>query len=191
MIDAIARLLIGTAAGFLTTALLARFLMQAARVPFRNPLGQFVIAVTDWMVVPARRVIPSAWGYDSATLLLAIAWQLVKAIVLLLLAGWSAVSPSLYFAVLLLALANTLEVLLYLIIGVVLVAAVFSWTNPRAPLAQTNDTLTRPWLAPLRRVIPPVGGIDLSPLALIVGIQVVLIMLGGAQGSLLRQIVIG
>jgi len=191
VIDAIARLLIGTAAGFLSTALLARFLMQAARVPFRNPLGQFVIAVTDWMVVPARRVIPAAWGYDSATFVLAFGWQLAKTLVLLLLAGWSAVSPSLYFAVLLLALANTLEVLLYLIVGIVLVAAVFSWTNPRAPLAAIFDTMTRPWLAPLRRLIPLVGGVDLSPLALIVGIQVLLIMLGGAQGALLRQIVIG
>ena len=190
MIGEIIRLLVGTAAGFFATALLARFAMQSARAPFRNPLGQFVIAVTDWMLIPARRVIPSAWGYDSASVVLAVAWQLLKTVTLVLLFGFG-IGPAKLATLLLLAIANTLEVGFYLMMGVVLISAVFSWVNPPAPLAHVFDAVARPWLQPFRRFIPPMGGIDLSPLALIVVIQIAQIVLGGVQGTLFSQLLAG
>ena len=185
MIGDIVRLLVGTATGFFCTALLARFLMQAARAPFRNPLGQFVFAITDWMVLPARRVIPPAWGYDTASLLLAVLWQFIKATVLLMLIGMGSAVAGALGALLIMALVATVEALLYVVMGVVLISAVMSWVNPHAPLADVFDAVARPWLRPFRQIIPPMGGIDLTPLALLVAIQVTFIALGYLKGALL------
>lgn len=188
MIDEIMRLLVGTAAGFLTTAVLLRFLMQASRVSFRNPLGQFVFAVTDWAVKPLRRFVPAAWGYDSASLLVALLCQWLKLLVLLVVGGIALGAMAPMGVTFLLAVFATVELFAYLVIGIVLISAIFSWVNPHAPLADLFDALARPWLRPFRRWIPPMGGVDLSPLALIVLIQVTLIVLGGMQGSLLRAL---
>ena len=70
-------------------------------------------------------------------------------------------------------------------IGAVIVSAVFSWVNPYAPLAAVFDTLTRPLLRPFRRFIPPVGGVDLSPLALLLVLQIALFVLDGLRRSIL------
>ena len=84
-----------TVCGLLTLALLVRFAMQWTRAPFRNPLGQFIVAVTDWMVRPVRRLIPGLFGLDTASLLLAWLWQVVYQGVALGFSGvLSAVSPA-------------------------------------------------------------------------------------------------
>ena len=189
MLTEILRLLCDTAATFLTTALLARFALQAARVGhrvWRSPFGLFVMSVTDWMVLPARRVIPAAWGYDTSSLLLAACWQLLNMVLLVwLTVGTIAVSPAPIIALLLLAALETAKVGLYMMIGVVLISAVFSWTNPRAPLAEVFNLLSRPWLSPLQRVIPPTGGFDLSPLVFVVLVQVGLIVIARLHGMAL------
>ena len=186
MISEILRLLVETITGFFCIALLARFVLQAARAPFRNPLGQFIIAVTDWMVRPARRFIPSAFGYDSSSLVLAWLWQFFGLGVVLALAGTHiAVSPASTLGLVLLALLETVKTGMYLVMGVVLISAVFSWVNPYAPMADIFSSLSRPWLRPFRRLIPPIGGVDLTPLALLLAVQIVLIVLGGLRGGLL------
>lgn len=186
MIGQILNLLVDTVSSFFATALLARFALQAARAPFRNPLGQFIVAVTNWMVVPARRLIPSAWGYDSASFVLAWAWQVlnISVMTLLTLHAVSLGSMSI-FGVLLIALLEVFKIGFYLVMGVVLISAVFSWVNPYAPLADLFNSLARPWLQPFRKLIPPVGGVDLTPLALLVAVQVGLIVLAGARGAVL------
>jgi YggT family protein len=175
--------------GFLTLALLVRFAMQWARTPFRNPLGQFIVAVTDWMVRPVRRLIPSLFGFDTASLLLAWLWQAVYQGVEL---GFSrmllAVSPAPTLVVALLALLEVAKIGLYLVIGAVIVSAVFSWVNPYAPLADVFNTLTRPLLRPFRRVIPPVGGVDLSPLALLLVLQIALFVVASLRSSTIPMI---
>jgi YggT family protein len=186
MLGQILNLLIDTVASFFATALLARFALQAARAPFRNPLGQFVMAVTNWMVVPARRFVPSAWGYDSASLVLAWAWQVLNiALMTLLTAHAFSLALMPVVGVLLIALLEVFKIGLYLIMGVVLISAIFSWINPYAPLADLFNSLSRPWLQPFRKLIPPVGGVDLTPLALLVAVQVALIVLAGARGAVL------
>jgi YggT family protein len=172
--------------GFLTMALLARFAMQWARAPFRNPLGQFVVAITDWMVRPLRRVIPGLFGLDMPSLLLAWLWQVVNQGIVLGLSGvLLAVSPAPTLVVALLALLEVAKSGLYLAIGAVIVSAVLSWVNPYAPMADVFNALSRPLLRPFRRIIPPVGGVDLSPLALLLLLQIGLFVIASLRNNVL------
>ena len=192
MLTQIVLLILDTVCGLLTLALLVRFAMQWARAPFRNPLGQFIVAVTDWMVRPLRRVIPGLFGLDMASLLLAWLWQVVYQGIALGLSGvLLAVSFAPALVVALLALLEVAKISLYLLMGAVLVAAVFSWVNPHAPLADVFNILTRPLLRPFRRVIPPVGGVDLSPLALLLLLQIALFVVAGLRNSVLPMMLLG
>ena len=192
MLAQIALFILDSVCGFLTLALLVRFAMQWARAPFRNPLGQFIVAVTDWMVRPLRRVIPGLFGLDMASLLLAWLWQVVYQGIALGLSGvLLAVSFAPALVVALLALLEVAKLGVYLVIGAVLVAAVFSWVNPYAPLADVFNTLTRPLLRPFRRFIPPVGGVDLSPLALLLLLQIALFVVAGLRNSVLPMMLLG
>lgn len=168
--------------GFFTLALLARFAMQWTRASFRNPLGQFVVAVTDWAVVPTRRVIPSAFGFDLPTLLLAwLAQAMFQGVVFGLFATAAVVTPATIFWVALLAVVATARLALYLLVGSVIISALLSWINPYAPLAPVFNAIARPFLRPLQRVIPPIGGVDLSPLVLLLALQVLLSLLTWAR----------
>lgn len=191
MLTQIILFVLDTVCGFLTLTLLVRFAMQWTRAPFRNPLGHFIVAVTDWMVRPVRRFVPGLFGLDMASLLLAWLWQVVFQGVALGFTGvLSAVSPAPTLVVALLALLEVAKISLYLVMGAVLVSAVFSWVNPYAPLAEVFNTLTRPLLRPFRRIIPPVGGVDLSPLALLLVLQIALFVVAGLRNSVLPMILL-
>ncbi len=191
MIAQIFLFVLDTVCGFLTLALLVRFAMQWARTPFRNPLGQFIVAVTDWMVRPLRRLVPGLFGLDLASLLLAWFWQLAFQGIALGLSGvLSAVSPAPILVVAMLAALDVAKIGLYLMIGAVLISAVFSWVNPHAPLAGVFDTLTRPLLRPFRRVIPPIGGVDLSPLALLLVLQIALFIIAGLRQNVMPMMLL-
>ena len=186
MLTQIILFILDTVCGFMTLALLVRFAMQWARVPFRNPLGQFIVAVTDWMVRPLRRLIPGLFGLDMASLFLAWLWQVAYQGIALGFTGvLVAVSAAPAIVVALLALLEVAKISLYLVIGAVIVSAVFSWVNPYAPLADVFNTLTRPLLSPFRRVIPAVGGVDLSPLALLLALQIALFVIASLRHSVM------
>ena len=179
MLQQIASFLVYVVAGFFVYLLLARFLFQWLRVPFRNVLGEFIIAGTNWMVVPARRVIPSAAGLDLASLLLAWLLQAFELYVIYLIAGIDFSSaPGIGAGALgLLALLDLARFTLYVLIFALLAQAVLSWVNPYSPMGSVFDAITRLFLRPIRRFVPPLGNVDLSPLVLIVLLQVVLIPL--------------
>lgn len=170
--------LIETAAGLFTVALLVRFLLQWARAAPRNPISDFVNALTNFAVRPARRVIPSLKGVDLATLVLAWLTQLIQLFIVLQLAGGARelFAPGIA-ALVVLAAVLVLRLLLYMIIVIVIVQAVLSWVNPYSPLAPLLNTLSRPFLRPFQRRIPPVANVDLSPLFVIIVCQLVLILL--------------
>lgn len=165
--------LVDTVFAFFVLLLLARFHFQWLRVPFRNPLGEFVLATTSWMVMPVRRVIPGLAGLDTATLLLA--W-LLQCLAIWIKASIVGVEPSL-LALVGVAALDLLRYSLYILVFAILVQVIFSWINPYAPMAPVFNAMTAPFLRPLRRFIPPLGGIDLTPLVLLVIIQIVLIVL--------------
>ena len=169
-------------------ALLARVLMQKLRVPFRNPLGQFIIALTDWAVIPARRIIPSGFGLDLPSLVLAWLAQLLFH-AMLLAAAASLPGPGALLLLALLAVLALIKTMIYLVMGIIIIGALLTWVNPHAPLAPLMFALGRPFLAPLQRRLPLVGGVDLSPLALLIIAQILLAILGQLEFSLLPGMV--
>ncbi|MGE5639271.1 MAG: YggT family protein [Clostridia bacterium] len=173
MLVQIASFLVESIAGFFVLLLLARFHFQWLRVPFQNPAGQFVLAMTSWLVMPVRRVVKGLRGWDIATLLIAWALQALSIAARLMLFG---AEPTLV-PILAVALVDLVRYSVYLLIFAVLVLAVMSWFRSYSPLTPALDAFTRPFLRPFRRLIPPVGGFDLTPLALLVLLQVVLIVL--------------
>ena len=179
MLAQIAQLLVDFVASFFVFLLLARFHFQWLRVSFRNPVGAFIVAATDWIVRPARRVIPSLAGLDLATLVVAWLLQAIALWVLLSLVdgGKSASASGSIGVIAMLALVDLLRYSLYILMFAVLVEVVLSWVNPYSPVAPLFQSVTRPFLAPIRRLIPPIANVDLSPLVLLLLLQVVLIPL--------------
>lgn len=176
MLNEALRFLINTAFGIIVYALLLRFLMQWLRAPFRNPLGQAVTALTDWAVKPARKAVPGFAGYDWASFLLAWVFQALWLGVLAALSGVMAAGAIVGF-VAADALLELLKAALWILIVAVFVQAILSWVAPDGPLAGVLNALTFRFLAPIRRVLPPLGGtLDLSPLIVIVLAQLVLML---------------
>jgi YggT family protein len=174
--------LIDVAAGFFAGMFMLRFILQWTRAPFRNPVGRFVIALTDWGVMPLRRIVPGFRGLDIASLLMA--WLVEFAGMLLVLAIFGAHgSADLMVSALLAAFIETLRTGAYLIIGVTLGVVILSWVNPYAPLAPVFNAVAEPFLRPFRRLIPPIAGLDLSPLFLLLVLQLLLTFLASLKSA--------
>ncbi|MEO8100960.1 MAG: YggT family protein [Betaproteobacteria bacterium] len=157
-------------------AVLTRFYAQALRAPFRNPIANFVVALTDFAVKPMRKVIPGAMGLDLASLVAAwIAQTILLVAVCSILDVKTLGLPGFWPTIVLLAMVKLLKLSIYLLMGVVIIQAVLSWVSPYHPIRPFFDALSRPFLRPFQRLIPLVGGVDLSPLLLLVILQVILI----------------
>jgi YggT family protein len=170
------RFLINTVFGLIVYTALLRFIMQWWRAPFRNPLGQAIIALTDWAVKPMRRVLPGRGGYDWASLVVAWVGQMFWLVALAAL-GNTEFSASLAGFVAAFSLIELVKAALWIMIGAIFVQAILSWVAPDGPLAGVLNALTFRVLAPIRRVLPPLGGtLDLSPLIAIVLAQLVLML---------------
>lgn len=184
MLVQIATFLVDAVASFFVYLLLARFIFQWLRAPFRNVLGNFVIAATNWMVVPARRAVPAMLGLDLASLLLA--W-LVQALALfakytIMGAEFGSAPGAAAGMLAALAAVDLVSFSVYILVFALIVQAVLSWVNSYSPVGPLFDALTRPFLRPIRRFVPPLGGVDLSPLVLILLLQVLLIPLAHLRG---------
>ncbi len=179
MLTKIVSLLVDTLGSLFIYVLLLRFHMQWLRAPFRSPVGEFIAALTNWAVLPVRRVVPGLLGFDLATLVLAWLSQALLMTLLMSLRGYSfASAPGIAFLVL--AALSAIELArmsVYLLIGAAIVQAILSFVAPYSPLAPLLDALTRRFYRPFRRFIPPIGSIDLSPLFLIIAAQIVIIVL--------------
>lgn len=174
MLSQIAVFLVDTLFTFFVFLLLARFHFQWLRVPFHNPAGEFVLAATSWLVMPVRRVIPGLRGYDLPTLLLAWLLQAASLFVQIAIMGGEPRLP----AIAAVALVDLVRYSIYLLVFAVLVQAVLSWVRTYSPFSPVLEAMTRPFLRPFRRLIPPLGGFDLTPLVLLIVLQVMLIVLG-------------
>jgi YggT family protein len=174
------RFLLNVVFGLLVYAALLRFIMQWMRAPFRNPVGQAVSALTDWAVKPLRKVLPGFRGYDWASLVVAWVLQALWLTALSALTGpiSALASGSTAGLIAVLAVVELIKAALWVVIVAVFVQALLSWIAPDGPLAGVLNALTFPLLAPIRRVLPPLGGVlDLSPLIVIVLAQLVLMLL--------------
>jgi YggT family protein len=170
--------LVQTVCGLFVVALLLRFYLQWARAPYRNPLSDFLHALTDFMVRPARRLVPGLWGLDLATLVLAWLVQFIELLIVLQLQGYALAQnagPALASAALL-ALVLLMKTGLYIVMAAVIVQVVLSWVSPYSPVMPLVNGMTRPLLRVFRRRIPPIGNVDLSPLFALVVIQLLLML---------------
>lgn len=170
---------------FLMAMALLRAWMNHLRVHMSAQPGRFAIAVTDWLVQPMRRILPRAlaqsridWGSILSAILLALVYG---GLWLMLASGVSEVSASpatWLITILTMALRILVRTLLQGLMILLIGYAILSWVQPQSPAMGTLDRLCAPLLRPIRRVLPLVGGIDLSVLVLIILLQVGLMILG-------------
>lgn len=164
-------LIIEVVFGLYLFALLLRFLMQLTRASFYNPIAQFVVAITNPPLKPLRRLIPGLYGIDLASVLLLLAVQCAQIVALLWLHGRAAEPGPVLIGAVIELLRLTLNVYFYAVILRVLL----SWISPaglhQSPAGSILTSLTEPLMRPARRLIPPIGGLDLSPIAVLLALQ--------------------
>ena len=155
--------------------LLLRFHLQWMRAPMRNPIGEFVMVFTDFIVLRARRFVPAAWGLDSSTLLLALLVETLYVTGVMWIQGYlGQVFP--LPGLLVLAAVKLLKISIYLLMGAVFAQAILSWVNPHTPVASVLSVITQRFLQPLRRIVPMLGNVDLTPILLLIICQLIMIL---------------
>ena len=181
MLLQIVSFLLDVVAGLLGGACLLRLYMQYQHIPFGNPVGRFVFALTDWIVLPLRKLLPKTRKLDLSSLVAAYLLELAQFGLLWLLSRH--MNPG---VVPVLALFGLLRLVVSGMIGLVIVYAILSWVQADSPIVDVIDRLCAPLLRPFRKLIPLVGGFDLSPLALLVVLQICTFLLAGVQEAVLR-----
>ncbi|NND82040.1 MAG: YggT family protein [Gammaproteobacteria bacterium] len=155
--------------GFALYVVLLRFWMQWVRADFRNQIGQFIITVTNPVVLPLRKILPSIGAVDSATVVLAFCIALLKVFILFSL--HKANLEPLRLAVV--ALSQVILFSIHLFMAAVIIQVIASWINPHGynPIVAVAHAIAEPILAPARRLIPSIGGLDLSPILVFLFLQ--------------------
>ncbi len=161
--------LIHTVFGIYAMVVLLRFVLQCVRADYYNPVSQAVVKVTNPLVVPLRRVIPGLWGLDISSLIVLFAVKLVELLLIIAIVGASVRIPGL----LLLVVVEILTLVYYMYMFTIIVQAVLSWVQPGTynPVAALLYRINEPLLGPVRRLLPPISGLDLSPLLVLVLLQ--------------------
>lgn len=175
----IVRLIINTLGGLYLTAIILRFLLQLARADFYNPISQALVRITNPAVKPLRRVIPGFFGIDIASLVLAI---LVKLVMIMVLFFVQTGGLNVNYAIVLLVAALSVFVTIFNIYFVAMIATIIlSWVAPGSyhPAAVLIHQVVEPVMAPFRRLLPPMGGIDFSPMIAFLALNVVKILFSG------------
>ena len=176
---------IGNAATFLVETLfglyiliaMLRLLLQWVRADFYNPLSQFIVKATQPVLAPMHRMFPALGGIDLACVVLLVVLQFGELWIVSGLLGQRASAS----ALLVFSVADLLQLAIYVFLFSILIQVVMSWINPNAynPMLSVVYSLNRPLLAPAQRMIPPIGGLDLSPIAVMVALQLAGILLVG------------
>lgn len=168
--------LISTLIDLYTAAVLLRLLLQWVRADFYNPVCQFLVRVTNPLLVPIRRIVPSFGRLDTASVLLMFVLQALGTWIVTRMTSLTMSLPQ----ILLYALTKLGITLLMTYFVLIIVVVILSWIGAqyRHPLIPLLFQLTDPVLRPFRRAIPPIAGIDLSPLFALIAIRFLLLLLG-------------
>lgn len=161
--------------GLYALIVMLRFLLQWVRADFYNPLSQFIVKATKPVLNPLRKIIPGVGGKDVASLVLA--WLVISLQMLLIfLISEKTFAPG---AALLLAIPELLGLTINIFLYSILIIVVISWVNPAGhnPAISILYSLTEPLLRPARNMIPPLGGIDLSPMVVMIGLVLLKMLL--------------
>ncbi|MCF2907519.1 MULTISPECIES: YggT family protein [Pseudoalteromonas] len=160
--------LVGIIFDLFLMVVLLRFWLQLVKADFYNPLSQAVIKATSFAVNPLRKIIPGFGGFDLASLVLALLVGFAKMSVLMLMFGgyWDAMGAAISGAL------TVVKEAFSLVFWILIIRAILSWVaQGYNPIAAVFDQLTEPMLRPIRKIIPPLGGLDLSILVVLIGMQ--------------------
>ena len=165
MVDAssqIGLLLVNAIAGFFIFVVLLRFLLQAVRADFYNPISQFIVKASNPMLVPARKLIPGFGGYDLAAIAVLLVLELVAMTLSLLIMGW----PLPIVNMLLWAVLGTIGLFFKLFFWGLLIMVIVSWISPNNynPAVELLKQIIEPLMSPIRKIMPDMGGMDISPI---------------------------
>ena len=182
-INEISLFLVQTVIGIYLLIMLMRFVLQLVLADFYNPISQFLVRATNPLVVPLRRVLPARGRFDPASLILAIVIQLIGIVAVLLMNGFSLPSVSLMLAWSVIAVIGLLVKIYFFAL---LAMIILSWVAPgvSSPASHLMHQITEPVLAPFRRALPPMGGLDFSPILVFVLITIVQILLRNIAAGL-------
>ncbi|MEK9711156.1 MAG: YggT family protein [Thalassolituus sp.] len=171
-----AQLLVNAIGSLVLLIVMMRFLLQLVRADFYNPISQMIVKFTNPMLIPLRRVIPGFGGLDIASLVLAFAVQYVIAVLVLLVAGASAIP---FVALIGWSAVGLLKLITGIYFWGMLIMVIASWVAPNSynPALILINQILEPVIRPIRNKMPDMGGLDLSPLVMILGIQLVEILL--------------
>ncbi len=177
--------LLGTLLNLYIGAFFLRLVLQYVRADYRNPVSQFIVRITNPLVAPLRRAVPPMGKVDSATLLVLIGLEILATVIL---TSLDCIQPPGVFQVVQIALFRLIYLVLRVYLFAILIYALLSWISPGTynPVSSLLTAIVSPVLRPVRRVIPPIAGIDLSALFALIGIQflTMLLPLGSAIGGL-------
>lgn len=173
MLSSALNFLLTTVCNLLTLLFLLRFFLQLFKAPFNNPLTYMVVSLTDFAVKPARRIIPSLGKIDLSTLVLAFVTQLILQFGLLWLRDLpiSLVGNAVWISTMGMSLLGLIRGILDVFFYTLLLQAILSWVNPQSPVSGALNSLTKPILAPIRKLLPVASGIDFSPIVALILIQ--------------------
>jgi YggT family protein len=149
--------------------LMLRFLLQQVRADYYNPVSQFIVKATSPVVMPVRRIVPGFGGIDVATVLLIIAFICVKVVLVSALQGFG-VS---FAGLLLYSVHEFLTLAINVFMFAIIIQAILSWVNPDPynPVYSLLSSITAPLLRPVQRMMPSMGGLDLSPMVVLIGLM--------------------
>ena len=151
-------------------AVMLGFILGAVRADFYNPVSQFLVRITNPLLKPLRKVIPSMGKYDTSALLLMLLLQIASLGLVVLLRGISVSVVTLLFA----AVGELVLLVINVFLFAIIIQVILSWVSPGNynPVTALLHSITSPVMRPIQRIVPPVSGIDLSPLVAIIGLQV-------------------
>ena len=181
-IDNAATFLVETLFSIYILIVMLRLLLQWVRADFYNPLSQFIVKATQPVLAPMHRTLPSVAGVDLGCVVLLLVLQFAELWVITGILGHRAPAA----ALLVLSVAEILQLAVHVFLFSILIQVIMSWINPGSynPLLGVLHSLNEPLLGPARRIVPPIGGLDLSPIVVMVALQLVAILVVGP----LRQI---
>jgi YggT family protein len=168
--------LVGTLLDLYITAIMLRLLLQWVRADFYNPVCQFLVKLTNPALVPLRRVIPAIGRIDTAAIVLILALECFSVWVVSRIAS----APLTPAGIVVFSVTKLMATLLVTYFFLIIANVILSWvaSGARHPVIPLVYQLTEPVLRPFRRYIPPIAGIDLSPVFALIGIRFLLLLLG-------------
>jgi len=166
--------LVQTLFGLYTLVVLLRFLLQLVRADFYNPISQFIVKATAPPLRPLRRLIPGFSGIDLSSMVLAWLLKSVELMLILLIAGSGSVLGAFVWSV-----PQLVDLFINIFLFAILIQVILSWINPGAynPATSLLHSLTEPLLGPARRMLPPLSGLDLSPMVVMIGLVLLKMLL--------------